>query len=109
MKIVGYGSERKVSLWVSLCLVGAILFIVFFSVRQRHEMIRVGYEIEGLNKEKAALMHLHKELLVEAESLNAMERIDKIATEQLQMIPALPQQRVYLVEPEGSFTETQAE
>ncbi len=107
MKIVGYSSEKTISLWISLCLVSAIPLIAFFSIRQRHEMIRIGYEIEELNKTKVELRRMHKELLAEAESLNAMGRIDKIATEQLKMIPARPEQRVYFIEPEGSSTGAQ--
>jgi len=86
-----------------LALLGVLLLLVFLSLRVSHEMIRVGYEIETLKKDKVVLARLHKELLVEVASLNAIERIDKIATEQLQMAPALPHQRVYMkrIQPEN--------
>jgi hypothetical protein len=59
-------------------------------------MIYIGYEIEQLKVEKEALLRVQKELLVEAESLSAMERIERIAVEQLAMKPNGSKQRIYV-------------
>jgi cell division protein FtsL len=78
---------------------GAILFFAFLLLWQRHQMIRIGYEIEQLREERVELLRMQKELLIEAESLTALDRIERIATEQLNMKQALPQQRVYTKRP----------
>lgn len=72
----------------------AILSLVFLSLWQRNQMIHIGYEIERLHQEKADLGRIHKELMVEVESLTSLERIEQIATRQLKMVPALPQQQI---------------
>jgi cell division protein FtsL len=95
--------SRAVPNLIFLALGGSILTLAFLSLWQRNQMIYIGYEIEQLKEEKGALLRVQKELLVEAESLAAMERIERIAVEQLQMIPSAFQQRVY-VNTEGSLT-----
>jgi|SRR5579884_535281 len=82
--------------FVFLLLVGAILFFAFLSLWQRNQMIHLGYEIEQLHQQKAELRRIHQALLVEAESLSAIERVEQIAARQLKMSPALPEQRVYI-------------
>lgn len=75
---------------------GAILFLSLLSLWQRHQMIGIGYEIEQLRQQRVELLRIQKELLVEVESLNTLERIEQIAIQQLKMKQALPQQRVYM-------------
>ncbi|MBI3802311.1 MAG: cell division protein FtsL [Nitrospirae bacterium] len=81
---------------VFLVLGGAILLLAFLSLWQRNQMIHLGYEIEQLHQQKVELQRIHRGLMVEAESLRAIERVEQIAIQQLKMSPALPQQRVYL-------------
>lgn len=79
-----------------LILGGAILLFAFLSLWQHNQMIHLGYEIEQLHQQKAELRRIHQALLVEAESLSAIERVEQIAVRQLKMTPALPEQRVYI-------------
>lgn len=87
-----------------LILGGAILFFAFLSLWQRNQMIHLGYEIEQLHQQKAELRRIHQALLVEAESLSAIERVEQIAARQLKMAPALPEQRVYIRQAKGGGT-----
>lgn len=64
--------------------------IVFFVVLllyvgQRVNVMRLGYEIEDLKKEKKNLEQIHNSLLIEKAALISMERIEKIATSYLEM------------------------
>jgi len=93
--VVGGGNENHGALLI-LALGGAILILAFLSLWQRNQMIYIGYEIEQLKEEREALLRAQKELLVEAESLSAVERIERIAVEQLAMKPSLSQQRIYI-------------
>ncbi|MCG3116792.1 MAG: cell division protein FtsL [Candidatus Manganitrophus sp. SA1] len=85
--------ESRIAFFI---LGGAILFFVFLSLWQRNQMIHLGYEIEQLHQQKAELRRIHQTLLVEAESLSAIERVEQIAARQLKMSPILPEQRVYI-------------
>lgn len=59
-------------------------------------MIKVGYETEILKQEKHALLRHRKELRVQVERLNALDRIEQIALNELGMKHAEPEQRVYI-------------
>lgn len=86
---------------VFLILGGAILLLAFLSLWQRNQMIHLGYEIEQLHQQRAELQRVHRALMIEAESLRSIERVEQIAVQQLKMSPALPQQRVYLEREKG--------
>jgi cell division protein FtsL len=77
-------------------LVFTIVVISFLSLWQRARMTQVGYEIQAMQLQKERLMKIHKQLLVEVESVSALDRIEEMATRQLLMIPALPTTRIYI-------------
>jgi cell division protein FtsL len=74
----------------------AIVLLSFLSLWQRSQMTRVGYGIQTLQKQKVQLLKLHKHLLIEVESISALDKIEEVATLQLSMIPASPTTRIYL-------------
>ncbi len=75
-----------------------ICFTAFLSLWQRDQMTRVGYDIQRMQAEKTKLMKMHKELLIEVESLSALDRIETIATKQLSMTLLPPSERIYVKE-----------
>jgi cell division protein FtsL len=79
------------------------LCLVFIFVWERVDMVRVGYQIERLKRDKTALERRRDELRVQFSSLSASNRIAKLATEKLGM--SLPQQgQVILVQSSPSVT-----
>ncbi len=64
--------------------------LVFVFVWERVDMVRVGYQIERLKRDKTVLERQRDELRVQFSSLSASNRIAKLATEKLGM--SLPQQ-----------------
>lgn len=84
--------ESRIAFFI---LGGAILFLFSLPLAAQ-QMIHLGYEIEQLHQQKAELRRIHQTLLVEAESLSAIERVEQIAARQLKMSPILPEQRVYI-------------
>ena len=67
-------------------------------------MTRIGYEIQEMERHKKKLVKLHKELLIEVESLSALDRIEEKAVSLLSMRQALPEERIYIgrdIEPSG--------
>jgi cell division protein FtsL len=73
-----------------------LLFLSFVSLWQRDQMTRVGYAIQKMQQQKEKLTKQHKELLIEVESLSALDRIEDIAMLQLSMVQALPGERIYV-------------
>jgi len=69
-------------------LVGLCLVFVF--VWERVDVVRIGYHIERLKRDKAVLERQRDELRVKFSALSASDRVAKLATEKLGM--SLPQQ-----------------
>ncbi len=74
---------KTVAVFVGLCL-------VFVFVWERVDVVRVGYQIERLKRDKIVLERQRDELRVKFSALSASDRIAKLATEKLGMNP--PQQ-----------------
>jgi cell division protein FtsL len=71
---------RMLALFIGLCL-------VFLFVWERVDIVRVGYRVERLKVEKTKLERERDQLRVKVSSLSAPDRIAKVATEQLGMVP----------------------
>ena len=72
------------------------LCLVFVFVWERVDVVRLGYQIERLKTQKILLERERDQLQVKFSALTAPERIAKVATEKLGLIP--PQQgQVFMV------------
>lgn len=58
-------------------------FILY--VGQRASMVKTGYEVEELKKQKTELTQAHEMLRIEAATLTSPDRVEKIATSMLGM------------------------
>ncbi len=63
------------------------LCLVFLFVWERVDIVRVGYQVERLKVEKGVLERERDQLRVKVSTLSAPDRIAKVATERLGMIP----------------------
>jgi cell division protein FtsL len=78
--------ERHVEMWRS---VGAGVFLVsvlLFSAWQHFELLRHGYGIEEMQKERAAEEEISRHLHLEIDTLRSPARIERLATERLGMV-----------------------
>jgi cell division protein FtsL len=72
------------------------LCLIFIFVWERVDVVRLGYQIERLKTQKLLLERERDQLQVRFSALTAPERIAKVATEKLGLIP--PQQgQVFMV------------
>lgn len=72
------------------------LCLVFVFVWERVDVVRLGYQVERLKTQKTLLERERDQLQVKYSALTAPERIAKVATEKLGLIP--PQQgQVFMV------------
>jgi cell division protein FtsL len=60
--------------------------VLLFSAWQHFELLRHGYRLEQMQRERAAEGEINRHLRLEMETLKAPQRIEKLATERLGMI-----------------------
>ena len=88
--------ERHREMWRSVA-VGAFLVIVFlFSAWQRVELVRHGYRLESMQKERATEAEVARHLRLEIETLRSPSRIQRLATGRLHMVEAGPDDAVVI-------------
>ena len=88
--------ERHRELWQSVGIGVVLVLALLFSAWQHFELIRHGYRLEEMQRERAAETEVNRHLRLEIETLRAAQRIEKLATEQLGMIEPGPNDTVIL-------------
>lgn len=74
--------EMSLVLMLTLMIAGAVMFYVW----QQVEITKYGYKIEQMKGEKEILEKLNRELKLECSYLGRLDRIERIAKEELNMI-----------------------
>jgi cell division protein FtsL len=86
-QIVREVDERRMrDLWQSLGIGIVLVLVLLFSAWQHFELLRHGYQLEQMQRERAAEAEINRHLRLEMESLRAPQRIEKIATDDLGMV-----------------------
>jgi len=78
--------DRHIELLRSVAVGVFLVSVVLFSAWQHFEQLRYGYQLEQLQRDRAAEAELNGHLRLEVETLSAPERIERLATEQLGMV-----------------------
>src|ERR687897_3599646 len=85
--IVREVDERRLrDLWQSLAIGTALVIVLLFSAWQHFELLRHGYRLEQMQRERAAEEDINRHLRLEIETLRAPQRIEKLAIEELGMV-----------------------
>ena len=96
-QIVREVDERRLrDLWQSLAVGAALVIVLLFSAWQHFELLRHGYKLEQMQRERAAESDVNRHLRLEMETLRAPQRIEKLATERLGMVAPAGAQAVVL-------------
>ena len=86
-QIVREVDERRMrDLWQSLGIGIILVLVLLFSAWQHFELLRHGYQLEQMQRERAAEAEINRHLRLEMESLRSPQRIEKIAKEELGMV-----------------------
>ena len=89
-------ARRQRELWKSV-LVGVFLVLVaLFSAWQHFELLRHGYRLEQMQRERADEEEIGRHLRLEIETLRAPKRIEQLAMERLQMVAPGPGEAVVI-------------
>ena len=86
-QIVREVDERRLrDLWMSLGIGVVLVVVLLFSAWQHFELLRHGYRLEQMQRDRAAENDINRHLRLEMETLRSPQRIEKLATERLGMI-----------------------
>jgi cell division protein FtsL len=77
---------RQRELWKSVGIGGLLVLVLLFSAWQHFELLRHGYRVEELQRERAAEEDAARHLRLEIESLRLPQRIEALATEKLHLV-----------------------
>lgn len=77
---------RQRELWRSAAVGVFLVFVLLFSAWQHFELLQLGYRIEQMQEELARELEINRHLKLEIETLKAPDRIERIATEQLDLV-----------------------
>jgi cell division protein FtsL len=96
--------ERHREMWTSLGVGVFLVVVLLFSAWQHFELLRHGYQIEEMQRQKAAEEETGRRLRLEIETLRSPKRIEKLALGTLHLVApsydeAIVIERVHPAEP----------
>ena len=77
---------RQRELWTSAGLAALLVLVLMFSAWQHFELLRHGYQIEQMQKERAEQEELGRQYRLEIETLKSPTRIEDLATRLLHLV-----------------------
>ncbi len=87
---------RQQQLWRSVVIGGFLVLVILFSAWQHFELLRHGYEIQRMQRERAAEEEVNRHLRLEIETLRSPGRIERIATKELHLVTPTRDQAIVL-------------
>ena len=105
-------AARQRELWRSMAIGVFLVAVLLFSAWQHFGLLQHGYEIERMQQERARELEINRHLRLEIESLRSPSRIERIATEQLDLVAPTSDEAVVIERvtpapiPDGSIVAT---
>ena len=78
--------SRQRELWTSVAVASLLVIVLLFSAWQHFELLQHGYQVEGLQQERAAAEELTRQYRLEIETLRSPKRIEALATQRLHLV-----------------------
>ncbi len=88
--------RRQKELWQSVGIGIVLVLVLMFSAWQHFELLRHGYRLEEMQRERAAEAEINRHLKLEIETLRAPQRIEKLAIERLGMVAPTADEAIVL-------------
>ena len=76
---------RQRELWKAVGAAAFLVVVVLFTAWQHFELLRHGYRLEQMQRERAAEEEIGRHLRLEIETLRSPKRIEALATERLHL------------------------
>jgi cell division protein FtsL len=77
---------RQRELWTSGGIAALLVLLVLFSAWQHFELLRHGYRVEEMQREKGEQEEVGRQYRLEIDTLRSPRRIEALATEQLHLV-----------------------
>jgi cell division protein FtsL len=77
---------RQRELWRSVGVAGFLVLVLLFSAWQHFELLRHGYQVEEMQRQRATEEETGRRLRLEIDSLRSPKRIERLAIEQLHFV-----------------------
>jgi len=77
---------RQRELWRSVGVAGFLVLVLLFSAWQHFELLRHGYQVEEMQRQRATEDEAGRQLRLEIDSLRSPKRIERLAIEQLHLV-----------------------
>ena len=78
--------DRHAEMWRSVAVGVFLVAVLLFSAWQHFELLRHGYRIEEMQKERTAEEEINRHLRLEIETLRSPARVERLATQRLGMV-----------------------
>ena len=78
--------ERQREMWRSTLIGAFLVLVLLFSAWQHFELLRHGYRLEQMQRERANEEAINRHLRLEIETLRSPARIERMATGRLRMV-----------------------
>ena len=78
--------DRHREMWRSTLIGAFLVLVLLFSAWQHFELLRHGYRLEEMQRERANEEAINRHLRLEIETLRSPERIERMATGRLRMV-----------------------
>ena len=78
--------ERHREMWRTASIAVFLVLVLLFSAWQHFELLRHGYRLEQMQKERATEDDINRHLRLEIGTLRSPERIERLATTRLHMV-----------------------
>lgn len=83
--------DRHRELWRSAMLGVFLVTVLLFWAWQHVELLKHGYRLEEMQKERAAELEINRHLRLDLHTLRSLSRVERIATRQLRMVQPGPE------------------
>ena len=77
---------RQRELWQSIGVAGFLVLVLLVSAWQHFELLRHGYQVEELQRQRAAEDDISRRLRLEIDTLRSPQRVESLATQQLHLV-----------------------
>jgi cell division protein FtsL len=89
-------AARQRQLWKSVAVAGLLVVVLLLWAWQQFELLRHGYRLEEMQRERAAEEEVARHLRLKIETLSSPTRIETLATERLHLVVPAGDQAIVL-------------
>jgi cell division protein FtsL len=87
---------RQRELWRSVGIAVVLVLALLFSAWQHFELLRHGYKVEGMQRERAEQEELSRQYRLEIDTLRSPKRIEALATRKLHLVSPSDEEAVVI-------------